>query len=132
MKTFLHLSNIAVFLLIFGCNSEDEEITVLDVSIQNLTGTWKLTEVYVSPGGETEWRPVANGHTYTFSGNGTFSSTGLDSCKEGEYSLNDDTLNLNCGEESLVQKIDSISSGVLILKNPRCIEACLYKYKKVD
>ncbi|MDT0642896.1 lipocalin family protein [Zunongwangia sp. F363] len=132
MKVLLQLSSLALLLMIFGCNSEEEEITVLDVNVQNITGTWELTESYVSPGGETEWRPVKNGNIYTFFDNGKFSSSGRQNCSEGEFTLEDNILQLDCEEEHLSWRVDTLGSRVMILGGIGCIEACLYKYKRID
>ncbi|WP_373059057.1 lipocalin family protein [Zunongwangia sp. H14] len=132
MKALLHIAGLAFFLMIFGCNSEDEEIIVLDVNVQNISGTWKLTETYLSPGGETEWQAATGDHMLTFSEDGTFNASGLQNCGEGEYSFDDTFLILDCGDQQLRWRINTLASNTMILGGVGCTEACLYKYKRID
>ncbi|MDT0687491.1 lipocalin family protein [Autumnicola psychrophila] len=140
MRLFLRLTALAFVLLLSGCESDDEQqLKVLDLTTTNLVGTWKLSETYVSPGGETSWQPVEDGSSYTFTQEGTFTSDNNENCAEGEYTVDDDNLALTYTCEELEEgqadvwnlAVHSLTEEVLILRGVGCVEACLYKYKKI-
>ena len=139
MKLLLHLITLLLLFLFSGCNSEDEELIVLDLTTTNLVGTWKLSESYVSPGGETTWQPVEDDRSYTFTKEGTFTSNIYETCTEGEYTVDGDNLTLDYTCEELEEEqrdvvnlaVHSLTEDTLILRGIGCIEACLYKYKKI-
>ncbi len=74
----------AIFLS--SCSSSDDNLLIVDLSVDSLSGIWKMTHAYVSPGGETTWQTVENGTEYTFSPNGNFSAS-QDECSTGTYNL---------------------------------------------
>lgn len=140
MKLFLHLTVLTLIFLFSGCESGDEqELKVLDLTTTNLVGTWKLSETYVSPGGETSWRAVEDGRSYTFTKEGIFTSDAYEGCTEGEYAVDGDNLIMEytCEEleegqrEVWTQAVHSLTEDTLVLRGIGCIEACLYKYKKI-
>lgn len=123
----------ALCLLFFSC-SEKEKPIVMDLSTINFGGTWKLVESYVSPGGETSWEPVEDGLEYTFDGDGSFTAT-WEVCNSGSYSFQDETLVLNCDSEdgrNESYRLVSYNDKEMILSYAGCIEACKYKYLKIE
>ncbi|SFW54025.1 hypothetical protein SAMN02927921_02192 [Sinomicrobium oceani] len=130
MKTVL-----AVFLLVsvLGCG-EDTDSTQ-DGSV---TGRWKMTRQYISPGDDTiRWTSVKDGDIYEFRADSTFVSNGTD-CQEGRYAVQGDSLRLDfqCDfdtEPHLMRFYFEGSDLVLSPLSPTmCIEACLYRYEKID
>ncbi|MDT0688382.1 lipocalin family protein [Salegentibacter sp. F188] len=139
MKLILQLIALLLLFLFSGCESDDkEQLKVLDLTTTNLVGTWKLSESYVSPGGETSWQAVEDGSSYTFTNEGTFTSDFYENCTEGEYTVDGDNLTLTytCeeleeGHEVWNRVVYSLTEKELILRGIGCTEACLYKYKKM-
>lgn len=117
-----------------GC-SEDEQSFQPDLSVDSIVGTWKLTESYVSPGGETTWQQVEDGYKYTFGADGSFSSTNNSEC-EGVFERSEDTITItrlcegSTEEETFSMIIAALENGGLEIYNPRCIEACIYRFEK--
>ena len=44
-----------------SCSSSDDSLLIVDLTVDSLSGTWKMTHAYVSPGGETTWQTVYQG-----------------------------------------------------------------------
>ena len=117
-----------------SCSSSDDSLLIVDLSVDSLSGTWKMTHAYVSPGGETTWQTVENGTNYTFSPNGNFSAS-QDECPTGTYNLdlNDSLLSFTCSDntESMRSfRVVSITESEMEISYIGCIEACIYRYRK--
>ena len=136
---FYYMKNLALFipflLLIVGCNNPEDSLHVVDLSVQNLAGTWKLTEAYVSPGGETTWQSVEEGMEYDFNTDGSFDAS-EGNCLSGTYNLDleAERLTFNCENESestpFAFRILKLTSSEMEISYVGCIEACIYRYRK--
>ncbi|TBW28577.1 lipocalin family protein [Gramella sp. KN1008] len=114
-----------------SCSKEDNNLKPLDLSVNNITGTWQLTETYLSPGGETEWQEIENGPTYNFKSNGSFTYSEGD-CTSGNFEILNENLKLSCHGSSevysyFIHKLDSSQMEISIVG---CKEACVYRYQK--
>ncbi|MBC9798380.1 lipocalin family protein [Sinomicrobium weinanense] len=130
MKTVFSI--LLLLMMTMGC-SDDSDMGDKDVSI---VGKWQMTESYVSPGGETEWKEVEDGRIHHFKADSTFTSNGLE-CPEGRFSITGDTLLLefNCNYEVNSRTIKFyFDDGDLFLTPimPMCVEKCLSKYERID
>jgi len=111
--------------LSIACGSSNEEKIVEG-------NTWKLIETKVSIGGPAEFTPVSNTEYIQFLSNSeVIKSNGW--CGEGRertviYS-EDGTIYTNCNGAG--ELLFEIQEDIMIVRNPACIEACEYKYKKV-
>lgn len=117
-----------------SCSSSDDSLLIVDLTVDSLSGTWKMTEAYVSPGGETTWQTVENGTEYTFFPNGNFNAT-QDECPTGTYSLdlNESKLSFTCTDntESMRSfRVVSITESEMEISYIGCTEACSYRYRK--
>ena len=117
-----------------SCSSSDDSLLIVDLTVDSLSGTWKMTDAYVSPGGETTWQTVENGTEYTFSPNGNFNAT-QEECPTGTYNLdlNESTLSFTCSDntESMRSfRVVSITESEMEISYIGCIEACIYRYRK--
>ncbi len=141
MKNTLKLGIISLlFVSIFGCNSNDEELN----ESESIIGTWQFVETYQSTGGIGTWNPVENGYKYTFLENGNFSSNRFDECINGTYLIESNELTLIFGcngftagieapEGTFIEEIN-FESGYLFI-NPTyifCVEGCDNKFKKIN
>lgn len=132
MKTTLTTLLFSV-MITMGC-SDDSDTIDGDVSIM---GKWQMTERYVSPGGETEWKEVKDGEIHYFKTDSTFTSNGMD-CPEGDFSVQGDSLLLdfNCNYSAEPQVMRFYFEGGDLILTPLspvfCIEACLYRFEKID
>lgn len=94
--------------------------------------TWKLIETRVSIGGPAEFTPVTNTEFIQFLSNSeVIKSNGW--CGEGRertviYS-EEGIIYTNCNGSG--ELLFEIKEDIMIVRNPACIEACEYKYKKV-
>lgn len=124
---------VSILVLLSGCTGNEEPLRIVDLKFQNIVGTWKLTETYISPGGTTEWRPVEDGVEYTFNADATFLVT-EGNCRTGTFSLEEDLLSFNCSEASqnspMSFRFNSISSEQMEVSYIGCIEACIYRFQK--
>lgn len=122
-KILLLLFTATIF---YACNSIDGDKT-------EEGNTWELVETRVSIGGPAEFVPADRDETIEFLANSRVrNSNGW--CGEGsETTVNyseDGIINTSCnGSGSLVFEI---IDGYLIIRNPACIEACDYKYERVE
>ena len=129
------LTTVIVTFSLLSCSNE-ESLVQPDLSLSGIVGKWKLTEAYVSPGGETTWQTVEDGFEYTFGANGSFSSNAQIQC-DGNYDLDGENINViaRCeGSEvdnSYTLIIMSQEENELVLTNQGCIEECIYKFKKL-
>ncbi|QED37721.1 hypothetical protein FK178_08290 [Antarcticibacterium arcticum] len=95
--------------------------------------SWKLIEKKVSIGGPAEFTPVSESEYIQFLSNSeVIKSNGW--CGEGRertviYSK-DGTILTNCNGSGKL--LFTIEKDIMIIRNPACIEACDYKYKKVS
>jgi len=112
---------------------------------ENFLGTWKLIETYGSDGGSNpQWTIVDNGYTYTFSNDGTFSSTRFTECTTGTYDVSNNTITLDyscVGFDTGVENPPgtfvenyNFENGNIILTPTymNCIEGCGYKFEKIE
>ncbi|MUP46153.1 hypothetical protein E0K83_10405 [Gramella sp. BOM4] len=126
---------ISILFLNQACNRADEPLKIIDLSVQNIAGTWKLTEAYVSPGGETTWQPVEGGIEYVFKTDATFQASG-GNCQSGSFDLDleAERLTLNCANESgnsqQTFRVLKLTAFEMEISYPGCIEACIYRYTK--
>ena len=108
-----------------ACGSSNEEKIVEG-------NTWKLIETKVSIGGPAEFTPVTNTEYIQFLSNSeVIKSNGW--WGEGRertviYS-EDGIIYTNCNGSA--DLLFEINDDIMIVRNPACIEACEYKYKKV-
>ena len=131
MRITLFLFSMLLFLN--SCDSKEEELEVLDLTVKNIAGTWQLTETYISPGGHTEWKAVEDGPVFQINEEGTYTYSDLN-CDSGSYELNGAALKLmpNCEEEQEITfLLMELSENVMVLRNAACIEACNYKYLRI-
>ncbi|RNL75563.1 hypothetical protein ED312_21340 [Sinomicrobium pectinilyticum] len=130
MKTILGM----LFLLsVLGC-SEDSDVT----DDRFVTGKWQMTRKYVSTGGNNvRWDTVKDGEIYQFKTDSTFTSNATD-CQEGKFSVKGDSLRLdfNCNYDVEPQIMRFYFEGGDLVLSPLsptfCIEACLYRYERID
>lgn len=132
------LLSLCMFFSLAACN-EDENKEQDSMVI----GSWVLTEIYGSDGGQGSWNEVENGFVYTFNSNMTFTSTRFSECTYGEYSVTDNLLTLKFGCEGFDTGIEnppgtftenmSFEGEVLILSPDymNCDEGCSYKFKRI-
>ncbi|MFV9485032.1 lipocalin family protein [Christiangramia sp. ASW11-125] len=117
-----------------SCSSSDDSLLIVDLTVDSLSGTWKMTDAYVSPGGETTWQTVENGTEYTFSPNGNFNVT-QEECPTGTYNLNldENKLSFTCTNDTESMRsfrVVSITESEMEISYIGCIEACIYRYRK--
>ncbi|MDR2206101.1 MAG: lipocalin family protein [Flavobacteriaceae bacterium] len=136
MKNLFIITSILLSAFLVSCNNEDSRETPI-------VGTWKLVEYF---GGNSAdnigWHPIDNGYTYTFNGDGTFTSTRFSYCTQGTYILTDSklTLKFDCTEPPGLS-----DNGVLIenfswdeeyfILTPTylfCDEGCAEKFEKQE
>lgn len=112
---------------------------------ESFLGTWKLIETYGSDGGSNpQWTIVDNSYTYTFSNDGTFSSTRFTECTTGTYDVSNNTITLDyscVGFDTGVENPSgtfvenyNFENGNIILTPTymNCIEGCGYKFEKIE
>jgi len=138
MKNLILIFSILISLT--SCNSDDtnkQESTVI--------GNWKLIETYGSDGGNNpQWNSVANGYTYTFNQNGSFTSNRFSECSEGNYSILANNLTLDYGCSNFDTGIETPAGTFvekLVFENENliltptylaCIEGCAFKFEKIQ
>lgn len=136
MKNLL-LSLCMIFSLA-ACNEDDNK-----EQYSMVIGSWLLTEIYGSDGGQGSWNGVENGFVYTFNSDMTFTSTRFSECTYGDYSVTDNLLTLKFGCEEFDTGIEnppgtfieamSFEGEALILSPTymNCDEGCSYKFKRI-
>ncbi len=132
MKKFIILFSIV--LLATGCSKSNEN---LEVTQENLIGTWKLIQAYNDPGdGSGDFEDVQDGYSFTLNEDGTFISERLAECATGTYTINNSKLvfNYNC-DDFTEEYVDIIRfSGNNLISSPiqpyACIEGCERKFSK--
>lgn len=103
-----------------------------------LSGTWQLSETYISPGGATEWVTVADGYRYIFDSYGTFKMIANDNTlqKVGRYRVEENELflefELDGKQTTLGYRLELTDSTMTLSPSfpVICIEACLYRFKR--
>ena len=113
-------------ILFTGCFSANEENSLVE-------SRWKLIETRVSIGGPAEYVPADHEEFIEFlSDSKVRNSNGW--CGEGSETVvgysDDGTIQTNCIGTGTI--LFTKEGEFLILRNPACIEACDYKYEKVD
>lgn len=129
MKQVLLLLSIFFFI---GCSEkENDELNPVDLSRETILGKWKLTETYISPGGETTWQTVENGKVYDLHNDGTFELSEGE-CNSGTFELEDDKIHFHCSSSDVFRSfyIHEITNSTLEMSYIGCIEACIYRFKK--
>ncbi|MBA3985575.1 MAG: hypothetical protein H0X63_03145 [Flavobacteriales bacterium] len=137
MKT-IYLIFFAILFMNTACTKSNQEENIS----QQLIGTWKHTESYISEGGPGFWVPVENEFTYTFSNSNELITSGEINC-EGTYTFHSNDLldfNPNCTEFNLhiipgiTYKIAFGGDDVLsFVPDPMlCDEGCGYKLIKIS
>ena len=138
MKQILILFSLTIGLT--GCSKESKTNNI----DSQLTGNWKLVEVFGEEGAGGTWASVEDGYTYTFKSNGSFESTRFDDCTLGNFIFEDDnilSLNFSCedfttgleNQEGKLVENAVIESNFLILTPIylNCAEGCDYKFEKL-
>ncbi|MBT8295325.1 MAG: lipocalin family protein [Gramella sp.] len=123
-----------VIFFVTSCSKNESTLEVLDLSMKSFQGTWKLTDVYISPGGETTWQSIEDGTVYNFNSDGTFQSS-ENECSDGtfELDLDSDKLTLNCENEAAGSNyyyIQELTASEMEISYVGCVEACIYRYRK--
>lgn len=115
---------------IFSC-SESNNLKPVDFSGKPILGVWKLTETYISPGGETTWQPAENEMVYNLHSDGTFDLTGGE-CSSGTFEMADDKIHFHCSNSGDTRSyyINKLTETTLEISYIGCIEACIYRFKK--
>ncbi|WP_299535995.1 lipocalin family protein [Ulvibacterium sp.] len=137
MKRYL----ILVFSLLLSCEDDsNKELTLLETN--GLIGSWKLVETYLDPGGGgIDWNTVDNGDIFKFDDDGKYRRTNTFENifnSSGDYVFEEGLLELsytNDGEEMEENFSVQMSEDTMVLSpaGPRfCIEACLYRYKRIN
>lgn len=133
------LTFVLSILFLFACSEENivlQQANSPGVSDSPLVGTWVLAEQKVSIGGPATWQDVDAGDTIRFRADGSFVMTHRD-CSPKSYETADDLIKLtyDCPEAARVDSVNyrivELTDGYLTLTNPRCFEACVYKYARV-
>lgn len=113
-------------ILVSGCFTAKEENSVVE-------SRWQLIETRVSIGGPAEYVPADKEEIIEFLADSRVrNSNGW--CGEGSETVvsysEDGTINTNCNGSGML--LFEIIDDYLILRNPSCIEACDYKYERVE
>ena len=129
-KPFMRLFLLfAAVLLITSCSRNG-----LDDQNTSLTGKWKLTASYISPGGATTWQDAdPNNPSYviftptgkiTFSNKNNENTFNYTKLEEGKFSVTRTGVS--------VVYFYTIQGNVLTLNGGGCIEQCTTKYKRIS
>ena len=130
MRNFILLAS--VLILASSCSKNEDPIKPVDLSIDTISGVWKLTDTYISPGGETTWQPVENGREYTFFPDGSFELSEGE-CPSGTYNIGEDMIEFQCNTSESVPRsfyINELTNSTMEISYVGCIEACIYRYQK--
>lgn len=122
--------------LLTSCSKDEENPT--NTTSTELTGKWKLIEVYLDPGdGSGTFEPVESEKRIIFHEDGTITSNGdlcrmsneADNPTSGTYSLSDSTFtSADCDNPDYSYEFEQ-SDDILIITYP-CIEPCQMKFEK--
>ncbi|MGA8854485.1 MAG: lipocalin family protein, partial [Christiangramia sp.] len=130
MRNFILLAS--VLILASSCSKDEDPIKPVDLSIDTISGVWKLTDTYISPGGETTWQSVENGREYTFHPDGSFELSEGE-CLSGTYSIREGMIEFQCNTSESVPRsfyISEFTNSTMEISYIGCIEACIYRYQK--
>ena len=95
-------------------------------------------------GSNPQWTTVANGYTYTFSDDGTFSSTRFTECTTGTYEVSSNSITLDYGcagfgtgienpAGTFVENYSFESENIILTPSyMNCIEGCGYRFEKIE
>lgn len=130
MKNLFYFFIASMFFLL-SCGEDDPVVSESD----SLIGTWKLVQVYLSPGGATEWRDIEDGFEVTFLADSTF--TNFNQCISGNFSINNKILSIECIETMAIAGLDfnyimEFDGDSMELSNPLCIESCIERFERVQ
>ncbi len=121
-----------LFLFFNACSSNDNNpIKPVDLTVNTLNGVWRLTETYISPGGEASWSPVENGIEYTFDFDGTFKLSEGE-CDSGNYRIENEFIHFDCSTEGAQRSfhIQRLTASTMEINYVGCVEACIYRFQK--
>ncbi len=123
------------FVLLFSCKSDDDALRSTDI-----VGKWQLVEQLLDPGdGSGTFQSVDSELALEFFDDGTIVSRNGSLCNiftesggtsSGTFSLNDNMINIECPSDTF--RISFERTGLNLVLNFSCIEACAQKYKKVS
>jgi hypothetical protein len=139
MKTTLKIIVLTILLLQLSCTKND---TALDTLTNQIIGEWQISEALWWP---NPWTTVPDGYTYTFSRDGSFTSTRFTECGNGTYNIAGDELSLIFGcadfnvwfespNNAFVYKIEfeDLTTATLTPIIPQCIEVCVNRFTKIS
>lgn len=134
------ISFLLIVATLVSCEKSDETS-----SLNDIIGTWKLSEVLIDSGnGNGTWNQVNDGYKYTFKSDNTFYSSRFTECSLGTYVLKADELTLDFDCDSLTIGNETINallvenikfdSNDLIIKPTyiNCVEDCAWKFSKSE
>lgn len=129
---------LVTILLLVSCQNDDNNNATI-------YGKWQLVAQWYGNALEDEeddtpfiWQPVANGETYQFNPNGSFSKSGEPSVNcQGRYEYNSSQalLSIICetNDNPYEYKTEWENNNmILIPTNGTCIEGCKFKFKKIN
>lgn len=125
------MKKLLLLLLAFNflaCDKDDS------LNTSEITGVWKLSETYMSPGGPAEWEATNIDKRISFMPDGTFYSN-YDLCNlipqnvpsEGNYSLENGEIMVENCSNIIRFELDNRTLQLEYL----CIEPCLERYVKI-
>ncbi|WP_037319817.1 hypothetical protein [Salegentibacter sp. Hel_I_6] len=109
-----------------------------DLDTKEITGKWQLIETLADPGdGSGTWQTVENGRTLEFSPNGLVKTSGSfcneEEINETSYDNAEKMISTDCGEKIIELRYELKEGDLFIYPhNPRCVEACGSKYRKIE
>ena len=144
MKSLLMILKYFIPIVLFSLAACIKTVDVpVDADDSTITGTWILTEAYISAGGPQYWVDVEDGETIRLSEDGTFTSDRFTDCDTGDFSVQEDELTLEYAceefesvsqnEEGLITYRLELFSDYFLLtptSGPICVEGCSYKYER--
>ncbi|MDO1511462.1 lipocalin family protein [Maribacter confluentis] len=132
--------SISILLLFFLTCQKDDIFYDTPIDETGIVGEWLLKETYISPGGETDWKDVAEGHMYLFRSDGSFQKTATATTpgQTGDYEINENELmlyvNNDTAKDTLGFNANFNDVKTILTLSPTypnmCIEGCYYRYKK--
>ncbi|SKB62811.1 hypothetical protein SAMN05660776_2223 [Salegentibacter holothuriorum] len=130
MRNLLLLVSIAI---ITSCAKSSLELNTKEIS-----GKWQLAEILADPGdGSGTWKTVENGKTLKFDEDGmVYSSTSFcygEEINEASYDASKKMISSNCADRNVELSYELKEGNLFVYPhNPRCIETCGSKYKKME
>lgn len=128
-----------LFISLIACSSDDNKSKEeLDVTVENIQGTWLAVEYSDHSGSEFQpYRSIekADQYTYTFKSDFSFLNTSTPQCN-GFYEVNqeDRKLILNfesgCSAATSISTVSQLTNNLMILIRPAGDEAVKIKYQK--